>query len=167
MAAGRPASTGSIIPAVPVFVDVGWGTTWRPWPASRRAEPRKPAVMLANTMGCRSRCGRSANSATATAWLVEEQLRALGSRYAGRPDGTYGTWPPFSFYPAITFTMGEGGAVAAADDNLARIARSSRLGARLLCPGGKSNTCGKRSRSSSAPSLRYDTSTCIRISVTT
>jgi len=41
--------------------------------------------------------------------------------------------------------MGEGGAVAVADDDLARIARSFRdWGRDCYCSGGENNTCGKR-----------------------
>ena len=41
--------------------------------------------------------------------------------------------------------MGEGGAVAAANEDLARIARSFRdWGRDCYCAGGENNTCGKR-----------------------
>ncbi|HRQ33364.1 MAG TPA: DegT/DnrJ/EryC1/StrS family aminotransferase, partial [Anaerolineales bacterium] len=50
-----------------------------------------------------------------------------------------------SFYPAHHITMGEGGAVLAADMMLGRIVRSIRdWGRDCYCAGGENNTCGKR-----------------------
>ena len=47
--------------------------------------------------------------------LIEDCCDALGSRYGGRPVGTFGQAATFSFYPAHHMTMGEGGAVVADD----------------------------------------------------
>jgi CDP-6-deoxy-D-xylo-4-hexulose-3-dehydrase len=78
-------------------------------------------------------------------WLVEDNCDALGSRYEGRLTGTFGDLTTFSFYPAHHITTGEGGAVAAANEDLARIARSFRdWGRDCHCAGGENNTCGKR-----------------------
>jgi CDP-6-deoxy-D-xylo-4-hexulose-3-dehydrase len=50
-----------------------------------------------------------------------------------------------SFYPAHHITMGEGGAVATNNDQLARVALSFRdWGRDCYCAGGENNTCGKR-----------------------
>jgi CDP-6-deoxy-D-xylo-4-hexulose-3-dehydrase len=78
-------------------------------------------------------------------WLIEDNCDALGSRYDGRLTATFGDLASFSFYPAHHITMGEGGAVVAANEDLARIARSFRdWGRDCYCSGGENNTCGKR-----------------------
>jgi CDP-6-deoxy-D-xylo-4-hexulose-3-dehydrase len=78
-------------------------------------------------------------------WLIEDNCDALGSRYDGRLTATFGDLATFSFYPAHHMTMGEGGAVAVADETLAHIARSFRdWGRDCYCTGGENNTCGKR-----------------------
>jgi CDP-6-deoxy-D-xylo-4-hexulose-3-dehydrase len=78
-------------------------------------------------------------------WLIEDNCDALGTRYEGRLTATFGDLATFSFYPAHHITMGEGGAVAAANEDLARIARSFRdWGRDCYCAGGENNTCGKR-----------------------
>ena len=59
-------------------------------------------------------------------WLVEDNCDALGTRYDGQLTATFGDLASFSFYPAHHITMGEGGAVAVANEDLARIARSFR-----------------------------------------
>ena len=98
--------------------------------------PRTKAVMIAHTLGipfdlrpsCASSCDRHG------LWLIEDSCDALGThvRRAAR-SAPSATWPRFSFYPAHHITMGEGGAVVTANDELARIARSlPRLGPRLL-----------------------------------
>jgi CDP-6-deoxy-D-xylo-4-hexulose-3-dehydrase len=149
VAAGFPTTVNPIIQnrAVPVFVDVEMGT-YVPTMASIEAalSPRTKAVMIAHTMGVpypvrevREFCDRH------NLWLIEDNCDALGSRYDGRLTATYGDLATFSFYPAHHITMGEGGAVAVADDDLARIARSFRdWGRDCYCSGGENNTCGKR-----------------------
>jgi CDP-4-dehydro-6-deoxyglucose reductase, E1 len=149
VAAGFPTTVNPIIQnrAVPVFVDVELGT-YVPSLASIEAalSPRTKAVMIAHTMGVpypvrevREFCDRH------NLWLIEDNCDALGSRYDGRLTATYGNLATFSFYPAHHITMGEGGAVAVADDDLARIARSFRdWGRDCYCSGGENNTCGKR-----------------------
>lgn len=149
VAAGFPTTVNPIIQnrAVPVFVDVELGTYT---PTLERIEaaigPRTKAIMMAHTMGVpfelrelKELCDRN------NLWLVEDNCDALGSRYDGQHTGTFGDLSTFSFYPAHHITMGEGGAVATNDDNLARIARSFRdWGRDCYCAGGENNTCGKR-----------------------
>ena len=149
VAAGFPTTVNPIIQnrAVPVFVDVELGTYT---PTLERIEaaigPRTKAIMMAHTMGVpfelrelKDLCDRN------NLWLVEDNCDALGSRYDGQYTGTFGDLSTFSFYPAHHITMGEGGAVATNDDNLARIARSFRdWGRDCYCAGGENNTCGKR-----------------------
>jgi CDP-6-deoxy-D-xylo-4-hexulose-3-dehydrase len=149
VAAGFPTTVNPIIQnrAVPVFVDVELGT-YVPTLASIEAalSPRTKAVMIAHTMGVpypvrevREFCDCH------NLWLIEDNCDALGSRYDGRLTATYGDLATFSFYPAHHITMGEGGAVAAGNEDLARIARSFRdWGRDCYCSGGENNTCGKR-----------------------
>ena len=149
VAAGFPTTVNPIIQhgAVPVFVDVDLGTYV---PSLERIEaalsPRTRAVMIAHTMGVpyavrevRAFCDRH------HLWLIEDNCDALGSRYDGQLTATFGDLGTFSFYPAHHITMGEGGAVATANEDLARIARSFRdWGRDCYCTGGENNTCGKR-----------------------
>ena len=149
VAAGFPTTVNPIIQnrAVPVFVDVELGSYV---PSLERIEaarsPRTRAVMIAHTMGVpypvrevREFCDRH------KLWLVEDNCDALGSRYDGQLTATFGDLATFSFYPAHHITMGEGGAVAVGNEDLARIARSFRdWGRDCYCAGGENNTCGKR-----------------------
>lgn len=59
-------------------------------------------------------------------YLIEDTCDALGSRWDGKPLGTYGHLATLSFYPAHHITMGEGGAVYTNRPKLAKIARSVR-----------------------------------------
>ncbi len=149
VAAGFPTTVNPIIQnrAVPVFVDVELGSYV---PTLEKIEaalsPKTKAVMIAHTMGVpypvrevREFCDRH------RLWLVEDNCDALGTRYDGRLTSTFGDLATFSFYPAHHITMGEGGAVAAGNEDLARIARSFRdWGRDCYCAGGENNTCGKR-----------------------
>lgn len=149
VAAGFPTTVTPIVQnrAVPVFVDVELGSYV---PTMERLEaalsPRTKAVMIAHTMGVpyavrelREWCDRHG------LWLIEDNCDALGTRYEDRLTATFGDLASFSFYPAHHLTMGEGGAVAVANDELARIARSFRdWGRDCYCAGGENNTCGKR-----------------------
>jgi dTDP-4-amino-4,6-dideoxygalactose transaminase len=52
--------------------------------------------------------------------IVEDAAQALGSRYKGRPAGTFGVAAAFSFYPAKSLNcFGDGGAVVTDDDAVA------------------------------------------------
>jgi len=149
VAAGFPTTVNPILQnrAVPVFVDVEMGTyvpTVEQIEAAVSSKTR--AVVLAHTMGVpfearevRELCDRKG------LWLVEDNCDALGSRYEGKLTGTFGHLSTFSFYPAHHITMGEGGAVATDDEDLARIARSFRdWGRDCWCAPGFNGTCGRR-----------------------
>jgi len=149
VAAGFPTTVNPIVQnrAVPVFVDVELGSYVPTIEAIEAAiSPRTKAVMIAHTMGVpfpvrevRELCDRK------HIWLIEDNCDALGSRYDGQLTATFGDLATFSFYPAHHITLGEGGAVAVADEELARIARSFRdWGRDCYCTGGENNTCGKR-----------------------
>jgi CDP-6-deoxy-D-xylo-4-hexulose-3-dehydrase len=149
VAAGFPTTVAPIIQnrAVPVFVDVELGSYVPIFEKIEAALSAKTkAVMIAHTLGVpfpaaevRQWCDQH------RLWLIEDNCDALGSRYDGRLTATYGDLATFSFYPAHHITMGEGGAVAVANEDLARIARSFRdWGRDCYCAGGENNTCGKR-----------------------
>ncbi len=143
VAAGFPTTVNPVIQhgAIPVFVDVELGTYV---PSLEKIEsalsPNTKAVMIAHTMGVpyavrelREWCQHH------RLWLVEDNCDALGSRYDGQLTATFGDLATFSFYPAHHITMGEGGAVATANDDLAKIVRSFRDSGRC----GASADCGQ------------------------
>ena len=149
VAAGFPTTVNPIIQnrAVPVFVDVELGTYVPTIDTIASAiSPRTKAVMIAHTMGTpydaaalQELCRRNG------LWMVEDCCDALGTKVHGRLVGTFGDLATLSFYPAHHITMGEGGAVLATDEKLARLARSFRdWGRDCHCGGGDSNTCGRR-----------------------
>ncbi len=149
VAAGFPTTVNPIIQnrAVPVFVDVELGT-YVPTLESIEAalSSKTKAVMIAHTMGVPYPVRELREWCTQHGlWLIEDNCDALGSRYDGQLTATFGDLATFSFYPAHHLTMGEGGAVAVGDEELARIARSFRdWGRDCYCAGGENNTCGKR-----------------------
>jgi dTDP-4-amino-4,6-dideoxygalactose transaminase len=59
--------------------------------------------------------------------VVEDAAQGLGSRFKGRPAGSFGVAAAFSFYPAkILGCFGDGGAVVTNDDEVARKLRLLR-----------------------------------------
>ena len=149
VAAGFPTTVNPIIQnrAVPVFVDVELGSYIPTLESIERAlSPKTKAIMIAHTMGVPFRAAEVREMCDRRGiWLIEDNCDALGSRYDGRLTATFGDLASFSFYPAHHITMGEGGAVATGNEELARIARSVRdWGRDCYCTGGENNTCGKR-----------------------
>ena len=66
-------------------------------------------------------------------------------RYGERPTGSFGDVATSSFYPPHHLTLGEGGAVYTASDELAAILASLRdWGRDCTCPSGVDNRCGRR-----------------------
>jgi CDP-4-dehydro-6-deoxyglucose reductase, E1 len=149
VAAGFPTTVNPIlqIGAVPVFVDVELGTYVPTLDAIAAAVgPRTKGVMIAHTMGIPFDAAGAADLCRKHGlWLIEDCCDALGTKLRGRHVGTFGDLATLSFYPAHHITMGEGGAVATDNAQLARIARSFRdWGRDCYCPGGQNNTCGQR-----------------------
>jgi CDP-6-deoxy-D-xylo-4-hexulose-3-dehydrase len=149
VAAGFPTTVAPIVQygAVPVFVDVDLSSanvdaTLLP----EALGPRTKAVFLAHTLGnpfdvdgvlrfCREH----------DLWLIEDNCDALGSTYGERPTGSFGDVATSSFYPPHHLTLGEGGAVYTASDELAAILASLRdWGRDCTCPSGVDNRCGRR-----------------------
>ena len=58
--------------------------------------------------------------------LIEDSAEALGSKYRGRPAGSFGEAGVFAFYPNKQITTGEGGVVLTDDEELAELCRSMR-----------------------------------------
>lgn len=132
---------------VPVFVDCEIGTYNADLAEVEAAvSPRTRAVVLPHTLGnvfdldrVVALCRRHGM------YLVEDCCDALGSRWNGKPVGTFGDYATISFYPAHHITMGEGGAVVTSRALHARVARSVRdWGRDCWCAPGVSNTCNKR-----------------------
>ena len=149
VAAGFPTTVNPIFQngLVPVFVDVEIPTynidVTQLEPALSQ---RTKAIMLAHTLGNPFNldhvtlfCKRH------NLWLIEDCCDALGSKYNGKPVGTFGDLATYSFYPAHHITMGEGGCVTTTDDELNEIVRSFRdWGRDCACDPGQDNRCGKR-----------------------
>jgi perosamine synthetase len=58
--------------------------------------------------------------------IYEDAAQAHGATWQGRPVGTFGTFAMFSLYPTKNITSGEGGMVACAGDDVARMVRLLR-----------------------------------------
>jgi CDP-6-deoxy-D-xylo-4-hexulose-3-dehydrase len=153
VAAGFPTTVTPLIQygAIPVFVDVTIPQYNIDVSLLENAySPKTKAVMLAHTLGnpfdlnaVKSFCDAH------KLWLVEDNCDALGSIYsingAEKFTGTIGDIGTSSFYPPHHMTMGEGGAVYAANPLLHKIVRSLRdWGRDCVCPSGKDNLCGHR-----------------------
>lgn len=132
---------------VPVFLDVdGEAGNLRADLLEEAVTERTRAVMVAHTLGVPFDLDRvQAFCRKYNLFLVEDACDALGSRWRGRPVGTFGDLATFSFYPAHQITMGEGGAVVCRSGTLFRALNSIRdWGRDCWCEPGNSNTCGKR-----------------------
>ncbi len=148
-ACGFPTTVNPILQngATPVFVDVNKDTlNVEPETLFESITTRTRAIVLAHTLGnpyradtVRELCDKE------DLFLVEDCCDALGATIGPDPIGTFGDFATFSFYPAHQITMGEGGAVLARTQELARVAESLRdWGRDCWCLPGRDNTCGKR-----------------------
>jgi CDP-6-deoxy-D-xylo-4-hexulose-3-dehydrase len=113
---------------VPVFVDCEPGTyNVDPGEVEKALSERTRAILLPHMLGNASRMDRVMEVVRAhDLILIEDVCEAMGTRFAGRMLGTWGSLSTFSFYPPHHMTMGEGGAVATDDGALAKTARSIR-----------------------------------------
>lgn len=148
-ACGFPTTINPILQnnLIPVFIDVNLGDyTAIPQRIAQAISPRTKAIIMAHTMGVPFDLDAVRDLVKKhNLWLIEDNCDALGSKYKNQLTGTFGHLATFSFYPAHHITMGEGGAVATNDSELAHIACSLRdWGRDCYCGGGKNNTCGKR-----------------------
>jgi CDP-6-deoxy-D-xylo-4-hexulose-3-dehydrase len=149
VAAGFPTTLNPIIQnqMIPVFVDVELGT----YNAivdqiSQAITPKTKAIFLAHTLGNPYNLDAVMTLVKKHNLLfIEDCCDALGSTYKGKKLGTFGHLSTYSFYPAHHITLGEGGAVATNDPDIARAVKSLRdWGRDCYCNSGENNTCGKR-----------------------
>ncbi len=149
VAAGFPTTVNPILQnnMIPVFVDVEIGNYNAMIDQIRAAVgPKTRAIFLAHTLG--NPYDLDAIMAIVKEkhlLLIEDCCDALGSTYKNRKAGSFGHVSSFSFYPAHHITLGEGGAIATADPNIAKAVKSLRdWGRDCYCNSGENNTCGKR-----------------------
>jgi len=149
VAASFPTTVNPIILAncTPVFVDVNLETKNVLLSGIKKAINKKTkAIIIAHTLGNPFSIDEILKVAKENdLWVIEDCCDALGSKYKGKPVGTFGDISTFSFYPAHQITMGEGGAVVTKSPLLHRAVRQFRdWGRDCWCGTGKDNTCGKR-----------------------
>lgn len=156
VAAGFPTTVNPLLlyGLVPVFVDVDIPTYNVDTEALASAiGPRSKALVLPHTLGNLFDVDKVLSVAEKHGlWVIEDACDALGSRYfmKDKPDkcnfaGSFGDISTFSFFPAHHITMGEGGAVATSDSDLAAIIESFRdWGRDCRCKPGQDNRCGRR-----------------------
>ena len=148
-ASGFPTTLNPIIQngMTPVFVDVKLGTyNVDPEAVAAAITPKTKAIMIAHTLGNPFDVGPIKELVDEhDLYLIEDCCDALGATYDGQHVGTFGEIGTCSFYPAHHITMGEGGAVFANRNKLARIMASIRdWGRDCFCAPGVDNTCGVR-----------------------
>jgi CDP-6-deoxy-D-xylo-4-hexulose-3-dehydrase len=132
---------------LPVFVDCEIGSYNADLSQVEAAiSPKTRAIVLPHTLGNVFDLDRVvALCRKHDLTLIEDTCDALGSKWNGKPVGTFGDFASISFYPAHHITMGEGGAVVTNKALLGRAARSVRdWGRDCWCAPGVSNTCNKR-----------------------
>lgn len=149
VAAGFPTTVNPILQngLVPVFVDIELGTyNTTPERVAAAIGPRTKAIMMAHSLGNPFAVREIAELADQhELFLIEDNCDAVGSRYAGKPTGTFGDLATVSFYPAHHITMGEGGCVLTDNLALARLVESLRdWGRDCWCEPGEDNKCFKR-----------------------
>lgn len=149
VAAGFPTTVAPIVQhnLVPVFVDVDLSTAnVRADRLSDAVGAKTRAIMLAHTLGNPFDVDAVLDVARRhELYVIEDNCDALGSRYRGRPTGSFGDLATQSFFPPHHITMGEGGAVLTQSGRLKRIVESFRdWGRDCWCPAGQDNTCQKR-----------------------
>jgi len=114
--------------ATPVFVDID-PQTWNIDPnlIEPAITPRTKAIIPVDVFG--QVADVDAIQAIARRHglrMIEDSCEALGSRYRGRPAGSFGDAGVFGFYPNKQITTGEGGMIVTNDSELARLGRSLR-----------------------------------------
>ncbi len=136
-AATFPTSVAPIVQQqlVPVFVDCRVGTYNLDVALLEAAlSPRTRAILVPHILGNPVEMDRVMAFAEAhDLYVIEDVCDALGSRYDGRPCGSFGHLSTYSFYPSHHITTGEGGALGTNDAQLACIARTIRTWGRDAC----------------------------------
>lgn len=106
---------------VPVPVDIGPDHLLDPSKLEAAITPRTKFIMPVHVNG--RTCDMDAISAVAQRYnlgIIEDAAQALGSRFNGKPAGTFGIAASFSLYPAkVLGCLGDGGLVVTDDDAVA------------------------------------------------
>ena len=125
------AATGNSVAltgATPVFADIEPETfTLDPAAVEAAITDRTKGIMPVHLYGHPARMRELQAIADAHGIaLYEDAAQAHGASLDGRQVGTFGAFAMFSLYPTKNMTSGEGGMIAAADDEIARAARLLR-----------------------------------------
>ncbi|MBK8763346.1 MAG: DegT/DnrJ/EryC1/StrS family aminotransferase [Burkholderiaceae bacterium] len=114
--------------ATVVFSDINyWSGCLDPVRAATRVTPATKAILVGNVNGHPAAWQAFAALATAHGLaLIEDSTEAIGSRYQGRPVGSFGTLSVFDFSQPSALCCGEGGMVVTDDDALAAELRYGR-----------------------------------------
>jgi perosamine synthetase len=114
--------------ATPVFADVDPVTWCLSDEAFRRAiTPKTKAVIIVDLYGNMPQIDALLDTATAYGIrVIEDAAEAIGSRFDGRPAGSFGDASVFSFHGSKTLTTGEGGMLVTDDPELFRQANILR-----------------------------------------
>lgn len=125
------AATGNAVAltgATPVFADIEPDTfTLDPVAVEAAVTERTRGIMPVHLYGHPARMAQLQRIADARGLQIfEDAAQAHGAALGGRPVGTFGSFAMFSLYPTKNMTSGEGGMIAAADDQIARRARLLR-----------------------------------------
>lgn len=114
-----------MVGAVPVFADIDPLTfNVTPEAVAELVTTRTKALMPVHQFGLPADVEGLTNIARRHGLVViEDAACAMGSRYYGRPVGSFGNITCFSFHPRKAVTTGEGGMLVTDDDELAARAR--------------------------------------------
>jgi perosamine synthetase len=114
--------------AVPVFSEIDyWSGTLDAAKIEMRITPRTKAILASNTNGHPAPWGPlEALALEHGLLLLEDSTEAIGSRYQGRPVGSFGHCSVFDFSHPSAITCGEGGMVVTDDELFATRMRRLR-----------------------------------------
>jgi dTDP-4-amino-4,6-dideoxygalactose transaminase len=118
----------TLVGATPVFVDIDyWSGVIVPGKVQARIGPRTRAILAGNTNGHPAPWSELRAHADAHQLvLLEDSTEAIGSRYRGRPVGSFGDCAVFDFSQPGALCTGEGGMVVTDDAEIARALRNYR-----------------------------------------
>jgi len=114
------ASPARYVGATPIFADID-PRTWCLSPETFEAAitPRTKAAIVVDLYGSMPDWDRISEIAKRhNIALIEDAAEATGSRWQGRPAGSFGIMAAFSFHGSKTLTTGEGGMLLLDDDAL-------------------------------------------------
>jgi len=114
--------------ATPVFADIDyWSGTLAPDKVAARIGPATRAIVAGNVNGHPAAWGPLRELAAQRGLLlIEDSTEAIGSRYQGKPVGSFGDCAIFDFSQPGALVCGEGGMVVTDDADIAARLRSYR-----------------------------------------